>query len=73
MPWCSSGVRRRRTTPGTVILSITITSFPDLSERYADVLEAVEATEGWITSVRASSPPMTLLGQLGGIEAGLRQ
>lgn len=46
---------------------------PDLSERYADVLEAVEATEGWITSVRASSPPMTLLGQLGGIEAGLRQ
>ncbi|MGH3444842.1 MAG: hypothetical protein ACRDPB_05670 [Nocardioidaceae bacterium] len=45
----------------------------DLSERYADVLEAVEATEGWVTSVRASRPPMTLLGSLGGIEAGLRQ
>jgi len=37
------------------------------------VLEAVEATDGWVTSVRASRPPMTLLGSLGGIEAGLRQ
>lgn len=45
----------------------------DLAERYAEVLEAVEATDGWVTSVRASSPPLTLLGRLGGIEAGLRQ
>lgn len=45
----------------------------DLRERYAAVLEAVEATEGWATSVRASSPPLTLLGSLDGIEAGLRQ
>jgi len=45
----------------------------DLAERYEQVLEAVEATDGWVTSVRASSPPMTLLGSLGGIEAGLRQ
>lgn len=45
----------------------------DLESRYAEVLEAVEATEGWVTSVRASSPPLTLLGRLGGIEAGLRQ
>lgn len=45
----------------------------DLAERYEQVLEAVEATEGWVTSVRASRPPMTLLGSLGGIEAGLRQ
>lgn len=45
----------------------------DLAERYAEVLEAVDATEGWVTSVRASSPPLTLLGSLGGIEAGLRQ
>lgn len=37
------------------------------------VLEAVEATDGWATSVRASKPPMTLMGELGGIEAGLRQ
>jgi hypothetical protein len=37
------------------------------------VLEAVEATEGWATSVRASRPPMTIMGSLGGIEAGLRQ
>lgn len=37
------------------------------------VLEAVEATDGWVTSVRASRPPLTLLGSLGGVEAGLRQ
>lgn len=45
----------------------------DLAERYAAVLEAVEASEGWVTSVRASSPPLTLLGSLDGVEAGLRQ
>jgi uncharacterized protein YnzC (UPF0291/DUF896 family) len=45
----------------------------DLIERYDDVLEAVEATEGWATSVRASKPPFTIMGSLGGVEAGLRQ
>jgi hypothetical protein len=45
----------------------------DLQDRYEEILEAVEATDGWVTSVRASSPPLTLLGSLGGIEAGLRQ
>ncbi len=46
---------------------------PDLAARYAQVLDAVEATDGWATSVRASRPPMTIMGSLGGIEAGLRQ
>lgn len=45
----------------------------DLARRYDDVVEAMEASEGWVTSVRASSPPLTLLGSLDGIEAGLRQ
>jgi hypothetical protein len=45
----------------------------DLADRYSVVVEAVEASEGWATSVRASSPPLTLLGWLDGIEAGLRQ
>lgn len=45
----------------------------DLADRYAEVVAAVEATDGWVTSVRASSPPLTLLGELDGIEAGLRQ
>lgn len=45
----------------------------DLVERYEAVLEAVEATEGWATSVRASKPPFTIMGSLGGVEAGLRQ
>ncbi|MDE0160649.1 MAG: hypothetical protein OXL98_02855 [Acidimicrobiaceae bacterium] len=45
----------------------------DLVDRYEAVLEAVEATEGWATSVRASKPPFTIMGRLDGIEAGLRQ
>lgn len=45
----------------------------DLVDRYAAVLEAVEATEGWATSVRASKPPFTIMGRLWGVEAGLRQ
>lgn len=45
----------------------------DLRDRYLQVLEAVEATEGWVTNVGASSPPLTILGALGGVEAGLRQ
>ena len=45
----------------------------DLADRYGQVLEAMEATDGWVTSVRAGRPPLTLLGSLGGIDAGLRQ
>ena len=45
----------------------------DLVDRYEAVLEAVEATEGWATSVRASKPPLTIMGSLWGVEAGLRQ
>lgn len=45
----------------------------DLAQRYAEILDAVEASEGWATSVRASKPPMTILGSLDGVEAGLRQ
>ena len=45
----------------------------DLVDRYEAVLEAVEATEGWATSVRASKPPFTIMGSLYGVEAGLRQ
>jgi hypothetical protein len=45
----------------------------DLVERYEAVLEAMEATDGWATSVRASRPPFTIMGSLGGVEAGLRQ
>lgn len=45
----------------------------DLARRYFDVLEAVEASDGWATSVRASRPPVTIMGSLGGVEAGLRQ
>ncbi len=45
----------------------------DLESRYHSILEAVEASEGWATSVRASNPPVTLLGSLDGIQAGIRQ
>jgi hypothetical protein len=39
----------------------------DLVDRYEAVLGAVEATEGWATSVRASKPPFTIMGSLDGI------
>jgi len=42
----------------------------DLIERYDAVVEAAESTDGWATSVKASRPPMTLMGSIGGIEAG---
>jgi hypothetical protein len=45
----------------------------DLVRRYDQFLEAVEVSGGWATSVRASRPPMTILGSLDGLEAGLRQ
>lgn len=45
----------------------------DLVDRYQTVLEAVESTDGWATSVRASKPPFTIMGSLWGVEAGLRQ
>ncbi|MDE0135327.1 MAG: hypothetical protein OXM54_10860 [Acidimicrobiaceae bacterium] len=45
----------------------------DLVGRYETVLDAVEATAGWATSVRASKPPFTIMGSLDGVEAGLRQ
>ena len=45
----------------------------DLADRYTEVLDAVEASDGWATSVRATKPPMTIMGSLDGVEAGLRQ
>jgi hypothetical protein len=43
----------------------------DLEERFDAVLEAVEATEGWVTNRLA--PGKLILGELGGIETGVRQ
>lgn len=45
----------------------------DLTERYSLVLDAVEKTDGWATSVRASHPPLTLMGSLDGVHGGIRQ
>ncbi|MGI8752549.1 MAG: hypothetical protein ACR2MN_09595 [Acidimicrobiales bacterium] len=44
---------------------------PDLAERFEVVLDAVEATEGWITN--RVSPGKVILDELGGIESGVRQ
>jgi len=44
----------------------------DLVDRYAMVIDAVEASDGWATAPRASTPPFTVLGSLDGVEAGLR-
>ena len=45
----------------------------DLVDRYQVVLEAVEAADGWATSVRFTKPPFTIMGSLDGVRAGLRQ
>lgn len=44
---------------------------PDLAERFDLVLEAVEATDGWVTN--RVTPGKIILGELGDIEAGVRQ
>jgi hypothetical protein len=43
----------------------------DLSARFDTVLEAVEATEGWVTN--RITPGKIILGELGDIETGVRQ
>jgi len=43
----------------------------DLTERFDTVLEAIEATEGWVTN--RVTPGKIILGELGDIESGVRQ
>ena len=43
----------------------------DLAQRFALVLEAVESTDGWVTN--RVVPGKVVLGELGGIETGIRQ
>jgi hypothetical protein len=43
----------------------------DLSSRFNAVLEAVEATDGWVTN--RVTPGKIILGELGDIETGVRQ
>ena len=43
----------------------------DLAERFDTVLEAIEATDGWVTN--RVTPGKVILGELGGIETGVRQ
>ena len=44
---------------------------PDLAERFDAVLDAIEATDGWVTNRIAYGK--LILGELGDIEAGVRQ
>jgi hypothetical protein len=43
----------------------------DLNVRFGTVLEAIEATEGWVTN--RVTPGKIILGELGDIESGVRQ
>lgn len=43
----------------------------DLRDRFDTVLEALEATDGWVTA-RVKSPVL-ILGSLDGVETGVRQ
>lgn len=44
---------------------------PDLADRFDAVLEAVESQKGWVTN--RVTPGKIILGELGGIETGIRQ
>ena len=69
----ASAARLQEIVPGAVLVGEAATAMyaghresfdhdhvlEDLAERYAEVVEAIEATDGWVTSVRASSPPLT--------------
>lgn len=43
----------------------------DLSSRFGAVLDAIEATDGWVTN--RVTPGKIILGELGDIESGVRQ
>lgn len=43
----------------------------DLTERFDAVLDAIEETDGWVTN--RATPGKIILGDLGGIESGVRQ
>jgi hypothetical protein len=43
----------------------------DLAERFDAILEAIEATDGWVTN--RVTPGKIILGELGDIESGVRQ
>src|SRR5450759_3036402 len=43
----------------------------DLAARFDAILEAIEATDGWVTN--RVTPGKIILGELGGIESGVRQ
>jgi hypothetical protein len=43
----------------------------DLDERFNDVLEALEASDGWVTA--RVKRPVLILGSLDGVETGIRQ
>ena len=43
----------------------------DLSDRFDAVLEAIEATDGWVTN--RVTPGKIILGELGDIESGVRR
>lgn len=45
----------------------------DLRSRYDAVLEALDATDGWVLAQRYSKRPVTIMGSLDGVQAGVRQ
>ena len=76
--WQSSPVPSVPTVRSSAILSSATASLltytgllQDLSDRFDAVVEAIEAAHGWVTN--RVTPGKIILGELGGIEAGVRQ
>lgn len=81
-----SAAKLQEAIPGTVVVGGTAAAFhaghrvsydhdhviEDMSNRYESILEAVESLRGWSTDPNVSKPPMTIMGELDGHQAGLR-
>lgn len=81
-----SAAKLQEAIPGTVVVGGTAAAFhaghrvshdhdhviEDMSNRYESILEAVENLHGWSTDPNVSKPPMAIMGDLDGHQAGLR-
>ena len=82
-----SAARMQREVPGAVLVGGTAVALlarhrystdadhvvADLKNRYDKVLQHLEGLDGWVTSRRVSRRPVTILGSMDGMLAGLRQ
>ncbi|GAA0037232.1 hypothetical protein [Brevibacterium metallidurans] len=81
-----SAAKLQEAVPGAVVVGGTAAAFHsrhrishdhdhvlmDLRYRYDTILDAVESLDGWATDPNVSKPPLTIMGELDGFQAGVR-